>query len=119
MTSDAKAKGFSGGAVFPRQLKNIGILAHVDAGKTSITERILALAGITGNAGSVDEGTTVTDYLSVEKYHGITVKSAAVRFRWNDCAITLIDTPGHVDVGMEVDRVIRVLDGAVIALCAV
>jgi len=102
-----------------KQLKNIGILAHVDAGKTSITERILVLAGITKNAGSVDEGTTVTDYLSVERQHGITVKSAAVRFRWGDCSIHLIDTPGHVDFGMEVDRVIRIMDGAVIALCSV
>jgi len=102
-----------------KRLKNIGILAHVDAGKTSITERILMLAGITKSAGSVDEGTTVTDYLSVERHHGITVKSAAVRFRWGDCSVHLIDTPGHVDFGMEVDRVIRIMDGAVIALCAV
>jgi len=102
-----------------RQLKNIGILAHVDAGKTSITERILLLAGVTKSAGNVDEGTTVTDYLSVERQHGITVKSAAVRFHWADCEVHLIDTPGHVDFGMEVDRVIRILDGAVIALCGV
>jgi elongation factor G len=101
------------------EVRNIGILAHVDAGKTSITEKILYLAGLKRETGTVDEGTTATDFLSVEKRHGITVKSAAVRFEWGGRTVHLIDTPGHVDFGHEVDRAIRILDGAIIAVCAV
>ena len=87
--------------------------------KTSLTERVLHVAGVRRDAGDVDSGDTVTDYLSVERSRGITVKAAAVRFDWGGFRFHLIDTPGHVDFGTEVDRAIRVLDGAVIAICAV
>ena len=105
------------GPSFP--IRNIGILAHIDAGKTSITERVLHVAGVREQAGNVDEGTTATDYLSVERQHGITIKTAAVRFLHKGVRFHLLDTPGHVDFSAEVDRVLRVLDGAVIVLCAV
>ena len=100
-------------------IRNIGILAHIDAGKTSITERVLHVAGIRAQAGNVDDGTTATDYLNVERQHGITIKTAAVRFLHRGVLFHLLDTPGHVDFSAEVDRVLRVLDGAVIVLCAV
>lgn len=100
-------------------IRNIGILAHIDAGKTSVTEKILCLAGIRDVAGSVDDGTTATDYLDVERRRGITVKAAAVSFEWKNRQIHLIDTPGHVDFGAEVSRSVRALDGAVILICAV
>ncbi len=104
-------------SLFP--IRNIGILAHIDAGKTSVTERLLHVAGVRERAGNVDEGTTATDYLTVERQHGITIKTAAVRFLHKGVQFHLLDTPGHVDFSAEVDRVLRVLDGAVIVLCAV
>lgn len=100
-------------------IRNIGVLAHIDAGKTSVTERILHVAGVRSVPGSVDEGTTLTDYLGVERRHGITIKTAAVRFSYRNCRFHLLDTPGHVDFTAEVERVLQVLDGAVIVLCAV
>jgi len=100
-------------------IRNIGILAHIDAGKTSITERVLHVAGVRAQAGNVDDGTTATDYLNVERQHGITIKTAAVRFMHRGVLFHLLDTPGHVDFSAEVDRVLRVLDGAIIVLCAV
>ena len=100
-------------------IRNIGILAHIDAGNTSITERILHVTGVREKAGNVDDGTTTTDYLTVERQHGITIKTAAVRFVHKGVLFNLLDTPGHVDFSADVDRVLRVLDGAVIILCAV
>ncbi|HZQ38722.1 MAG TPA: translation factor GTPase family protein [Dehalococcoidia bacterium] len=98
---------------------NLGILAHVDAGKTSLTERLLYAAGIIDTIGSVDRGTTQTDTLALERQRGITIKSAVVSFAVNGVTINLIDTPGHPDFIAEVERVLNVLDGAVLVLSAV
>ncbi len=114
-------------------LRNVGILAHVDAGKTTVTERMLALAGVVRRPGTVDEGNTVTDYLPAERERGITIQSAAISFEWgwhnhytgddfeaNDkVQVHLIDTPGHVDFSVEVNRSVAVLDGAVLVVDAV
>jgi elongation factor G len=100
-------------------LRNIGIIAHVDAGKTTTTERILYFGGSKHKAGDVDEGNTTTDFDPLEKAKGITINSAAVTVEWGDIQINLIDTPGHVDFTAEVERSLRVLDGAVGVFCAV
>ena len=98
---------------------NLGILAHVDAGKTSLTERLLYAAGVIDEIGSVDEGNTQTDSLALEQQRGITIKSAVVSFVINDVTVNLIDTPGHPDFIAEVERVLSVLDGAVLVISAV
>ena len=101
------------------QTLNLGILAHVDAGKTSLTERLLHAAGVIDAVGSVDEGTTQTDSMVLERRRGITIRSAVVAFTVDDATINVIDTPGHPDFIAEVDRSLNVLDGAVLIISAV
>src|SRR2546428_506563 len=102
-----------------RKTLNLGILAHVDAGKTTLTERLLYAAGVIDEIGSVDAGTTQTDSLALERQRGITIKSAVVSFAIDDVTVNLIDTPGHPDFIAEVERVLSVLDGAVLVISAV
>src|SRR5713101_351631 len=98
---------------------NLGILAHVDAGKTTLTERLLYAAGVIDEIGSVDDGSTQTDSLALERQRGITIKSAVVSFVIDDVTVNLIDTPVHPDFIAEVERVLSVLDGAVLVISAV
>jgi elongation factor G len=101
------------------RLRNIGIIAHIDAGKTTTTERILFYTGVSHAIGEVDEGSAQMDWMEQERERGITITSAATRFAWRDHEINLIDTPGHVDFTAEVERSLRVLDGAIVVLCGV
>ena len=98
---------------------NLGILAHVDAGKTSLTERLLYATGVIGDLGRVDDGSTVTDSMELERRRGITIKAAVASFELADVSVNLIDTPGHSDFIAEVERVLGVLDGAVLVISAV
>src|SRR5271156_1502983 len=98
---------------------NLGILAHVDAGKTSLTERLLFQAGVIDAVGSVDAGTTQTDTLALERARGITIRAAVVSFAIGETTVNLIDTPGHPDFIAEVERVLALLDGAVLVISAV
>ena len=99
--------------------RNIGVIAHIDAGKTTTTERILFFTGKTYRIGSVDDGTTVTDWMEQERERGITIVSAAVSAEWKGYQINIIDTPGHIDFTAEVQRSLRVLDGGIVVFDAV
>ena len=106
--------------IYPlERYRNIGIIAHIDAGKTTTTERILFYTGKTHRLGSVDDGTTVTDWMEQERERGITIVSAAVSAEWNGYQINIIDTPGHIDFTAEVQRSLRVLDGGIVIFDAV
>src|SRR4030042_215414 len=102
-----------------RNLRNIGIAAHIDAGKTTVTERVLFYTGTTRKMGEVHDGQATMDFMKQEQERGITIASAAISCAWDGHAINIIDTPGHVDFTIEVERSMRVLDGLVAVFCAV
>src|SRR5438034_9986080 len=108
------AKKETGGALDLKRVRNIGVIAHIDAGKTTTTERILYYTGMIHRIGEVHEGAATTDYMDQEQERGITITAAAITASWKDHQINLIDTPGHIDFTAEVQRSLRVLDGGVV-----
>ena len=121
--SFAKKRGVKDTPYFPvssandlLKIRNVGVVAHIDAGKTTVTERMLYYCGALSAPGNVDDGTTVMDYMEQERTRGITIRSAAITFTWNQFHFNLIDTPGHIDFSGEVERALRVMDGAVVVM---
>jgi len=107
------------GQAVTQKIRNMGIVAHIDAGKTTTTERILFFTGVTHKVGEVHDGQAVMDFMKQEQERGITITSAAITTNWNDHQINIIDTPGHIDFTLEVERSLRILDGIVMVFCAV
>lgn len=103
----------------PDRIRNIGIIAHVDAGKTTLSEQILLHGGAIRSVGKVDDGLTTMDYLRQEQLRGITIRAGVASFEWKDKQINFVDTPGHIDFSLEVERSLRVLDGAIAVFCGV
>ncbi len=101
-----------------KDYRNIGIIAHIDAGKTTTTERILFYTGVIHKMGNIDDGNTTMDWMEQEQERGITITAASTTCFWQDKRINIIDTPGHVDFTIEVERSLKVLDGALVVLCA-
>jgi len=114
-SSAARLSGEESGIAI-ENIRNVGIMAHIDAGKTTTTERILYYSGVIRNPGEVHHGDTVTDFLPQERERGITIQSAVVSFGWEGHSMNLIDTPGHVDFTFEVQRSLRVVDSAIAIL---
>lgn len=100
------------------KILNIGILAHVDAGKTTLTESMLYTSGTIAESGRVDSGSTITDSMALEKQRGITIQASIASYQWNNVKINLIDTPGHMDFYSEVERSLNILDGAILLISA-